>query len=162
VGRISFVIAGMFLATFAFGRVESLVAHRGFGGSQAWAQDWYDSSGDSSSADDSQSKSMPPDISGTYTGTVVDHKAGKSDATIIITQNGGKLSGSFSTGFNHGTVKGTIKANDMLKLRLKIGGTCGANFHGVFENGDEISGVYSVSGCAGGNGDHGTVDVFVQ
>jgi len=157
--KICFVIAGTALATLMMGQVEKLATHRGFGGSQAWAEQWSDSSGDTSSADEPQSKSPPPDIAGTYTGTVVDHKAGSSSATVIITQNGKKLSGSFSTGFNHGTVKGTIKPNNTVKLRLKVAGTCGANFHGVFENGDEIAGVYVVSGCASGNGDHGMVDV---
>ena len=155
-----FVMAGVFLASFAMARVESLAAHRGFSGSQAWAQDWSDSSGDSPSADEPASvPSAPPNISGTYTGMVVDHKLGSGFGTVTLTQNGKKVSGSFSTFFNSGSVKGTVKPNNTLNLRLKVGGTCGANFHGVFENGNEISGVYVVSGCAKGNGDHGHIDV---
>jgi uncharacterized protein (DUF2147 family) len=159
VGRLSFLITGTVLAMFVMGRAESFLAHRGLGGSQAWAQDWYDSSGDSSSeADDSESKSKtpPPDIAGTYTGTIDDHKEGSGAFTMEITQTGGKLSGSFFDFFNSGTISGTVTSKDKVKMRLKVSGKCGATFHGEFEDGDQISGVYKVSGCK--ISDHGTIE----
>ena len=75
---------------------------------------------------------------------------------MIISQTGGELSGSFSDFFNSGTISGTVTSKDKVKIRLKISGKCGASFHGEFEDGDQISGVYKVSGCK--VTDHGTID----
>src|ERR1700724_4397010 len=61
VRKISFVLAGIVLATFAVGRVDSLAAHRGFGGSIVWAQSWDDLSHDASpQSGDSEPQTAPP------------------------------------------------------------------------------------------------------
>jgi len=160
--KLSFVVTGIVLATFVMGRVESLAEHRGFGDSLAWAQAWDDSSDDAASQSDvSKSKSPPPDVSGTYSGTVEDHRFGGGTISGTISQNGSKLSGSWETDVNggaSGTLKGTVKSNSSVKMKLKIRGACGLNAHGIFENGDEISGVYHVSGC--GKPDHGTFHIL--
>lgn len=57
-----------------------------------------------------------------------------------------------------GKLKGTVKANGSVKLTLKIKGSCHLDAHGMFENGDEITGVYHASGC--GRPDHGTFDIL--
>jgi|HubBroStandDraft_6_1064221.scaffolds.fasta_scaffold235791_2 hypothetical protein len=155
--KIGFVIAGTALAMFAMGRVESLAAHHGFSGSQAWAQQWDDSSGDSSSADDSESKSSPPNVAGTYSGTIEDHRFGAGTISATISQNGSKLSGPWSSSFGSGTLKGKVSSKGTISARLKLKGGCGLNMHGTFENGDEIAGVYTVTGC--GKADHGTFDM---
>jgi hypothetical protein len=155
--KIGIVIAGTTLAMFAMGRVESLAAHHGFIGSQAWAQQWDDSSGDSSSADDSESKSTPPDVAGSYTGSIEDHRLGAGTITTMIDQNGSKLSGPVDTSFGSGTMKGKVSSKGTISVRVKLKGSCGLNMHGTFENGDEIAGVYTVTGC--GKADHGTFDV---
>lgn len=99
VGKISFVIAGIVLTTFVMGRVESLAAHRGFGGgSDAWAQSWDDSAGDASSqADDSLAKMPPPDVSGSWSGLVEDHRFGEGDISATVNQKRAKLSGSWTS-----------------------------------------------------------------
>jgi len=157
--KIGFVTAGVVLATFVMGRVESLAAHRGFGGSLAWAQQWDDSAGDTSPQDDdSMKKSPPPDVSGTYSGTIEDHRFGAGTISATISQSGSKLSGSWDATFGGpGTLKGTVKSNGAITARLKIKGGCGLNAHGTFESGDEISGTYQVTGC--GRSDHGTFDM---
>jgi hypothetical protein len=162
-GKIGLVITGTVLAMFVMGRVESLAAHRGFGGSTAWAQNWDDP------ADDAGVDSQPatvPDVSGSYSGPVEDHRFGSGTIAVEISQggpSGGKLSGPWETDLNGGavgTLKGKVKPNNKVAMKLKITGkgSCGLNAHGIFENGNEISGVYHTTGC--GHPDHGTFDIF--
>jgi hypothetical protein len=159
VGKIAFIITGVFLTSFAMGRVESLTAHRGFSGSIAFAQQWDDSFG---SADiDSQPDKTVPDVSGSYTGTVQDHKLGTGDISADIIQNGSRLTGDWDSDFGGpGTINGRVKPNGKVHLRLKITGArgCGLNAQGVFRGGDEIVGKYQVTGCK--KSDHGTFDIF--
>ena len=156
--KVVFVIAVLFLSSLAIGRAESLLAHRGFAGSAAYAQNWDNSGSDASSTAEPETKS-PPNVAGTYSGTIDDHQDGSGPMTMTINQNGKKLTGNFTTFFNSGTIKGSVSTTGKVHARLKVGGTCGASFHGTFENGDEIVGVYNVSGCRPkDNGDHGTID----
>jgi len=113
--KIGFVIAGTALAIFAMGRVESLAAHHGFIGSQAWAQQWDDSSGDSSPAADSESKSTPPDVAGTYSGSIKDHRFGAGTITATIDQTGSKLSGTANSSFGGGTLKGKVSSKGTIQ-----------------------------------------------
>jgi len=61
-------------------------------------------------------------------------------------------------------IKGNIKSNGKvsMKMRFHIKGKCGYVFTGVFENGDEISGDYKLSGCKGMAPDEGTLDMTKQ
>jgi hypothetical protein len=151
-----FVIAGVFLATFAIGRVESLAAHRGFGGSSsAWAQSWGDLSGDAS-PQAGKSQSAPPDISGLWAGMLDDHHFGEGDLSFEITQNGSKFGGTYNSSFGGGKLKGKIKSDGSISAALKIEGSCVLAAHGTLEAG-EITGVYHAAGCA--KSDHGTFTV---
>jgi hypothetical protein len=148
--KIGLMVIGVALAMFAMGR-----------GSTAWAQSWDDS------GDDAASESQPttlPDIAGSYTGSVQDHRFGSGSISATISQggpSGGVLSGSWSTdvggGVTDAPLKGKVKPNNAVTLRLKIRGNCHLVAHGTFENGDEIVGVYHAAGCGGP--DHGTFDI---
>ncbi len=157
--KIGFVIGAIALATFTMDRVESLVAHRDFAGSIAWAEDWDSSADDADTEADSQPAAVP-DISGVYSGTVNDHLSGSGSADATISQTNNSLTGTFNTFFNSGTLKGKVQANSKVHMRLTVGGGCGANFKGTFKNGNEITGNYHVTGCKKGNGDRGTLDIF--
>jgi hypothetical protein len=155
-GKLGFIIAGTALTMFAMGRVESLAAHRGFGGPSAWAQSWADLGDDDSAA--SQPDTVP-DVSGSYDGSIQDHRLGLGEIAADIAQNGSKLTGEWNSSFGAGTLKGSVKPNGKVHARLKITGGhgCGLNIQGVFQNGDEIVGKYEVTGC--GKSDHGTFDI---
>jgi hypothetical protein len=150
------VVAGVFLASFVAGRAGSLIAHHGFAGPAAWAQGWDEPSDGADSPD-----ATPPDIAGSYSGSATDHRFGDGTISAIISQHGSKVSGSWETDLNggsHGSLKGTVKANGAVKIRLKIRGSCGLNVSATFENGDEIAGTYKVTGC--GKPDHGMFDMI--
>jgi hypothetical protein len=156
VRKVVFVIAVVFLSSFAMGRAQSLVAHKGFAGPAAYAQSWDDSA----SADVADSHT-PPNVSGSYTGMATDHKFGMGTISVDLTQTGSKLSGTWSTDLGGGVtdapVSGKVRPNSKVHLKLTISHHCSLNFQGIFENGDEISGVYVASGC--GSPDHGMADV---
>ena len=156
--KIVFVAAGVFLASFAMARTQSLIMHQGFGGSAAWAQNWADPADDDSV--DSQPDAVPS-IAGSYDGSIQDHRFGLGELVANIVQNGSKLTGDWNSSFGGpGTIKGSVKPNGKVHLRLKITGKhgCGINAEGVFENGDELVGKYQVTGC--GKSDHGTFDII--
>jgi hypothetical protein len=158
VRKFVFVVLGMFVASFALGRADSLRAHRGCGGSVAAAQSLDDSTG----ADAIDSHATPPAVAGNYSGNVTDHKLGMGTISVDLTQHGSKLSGTWTTdlpGVGGGSLSGTVKPNGKIHLKLSITGLrhCAENFQGMFENGDEIAGVYHTNGCRGA--DHGMVDV---
>ena len=163
--KIGSVIGAIALATFMMGRAESLTAHCGFGGSTVWAEQWDDTAGDASPQDDfvAQPDSLP-DVSGSYSGSVESHRFGSGTLSATISQggpSGGSLSGGWGTDLDGGienTLKGKVKPNSKVSLKLKISGHCGLVAHGTFKNGDEISGKYHSNGC--GRPDHGTFDIF--
>jgi hypothetical protein len=136
------------------GRVESLAAHRNFAGSTAWAQ--------ADDADvDSPTLVIVPDISGSYSGPVDDHRFGAGTLAASITQIGSEVSGNWETNLNGGfggTLTGKVKPNSKVKLTLMISGHCGLLAQGRFMNGDEIKGKYHTIGC--GHPSHGTFDIL--
>ena len=159
-GKIIFVMVSVVLATFAIGRVEGLAAHRGFGGAVAWAQSWDDLTGDTSpQTDGSEAQTAPTNIAGTWAGTLDDHLLGAGNLGFVITQNGSKFTGTYSSTFGGGKLKGKIKSDGSIAAALKIRGSCVLAAHGTLAAG-EIKGVYHAAGCA--RGDHGTFQVFLQ
>ncbi len=161
-GKIGFVMGVTVLAMFMMGRVESLAAHRGFGGSTAWAQQGDDPAGDASPQDAFVAQpDAVPDVSGTWSGALEDHRFGHGDVFVEISQNGSKLSGSWDSNLDNGVgggLKGKVRPNNKVHLRLKIKGNCGLNAQGTFQNGDEIAGNYQANGCS--KSDHGSFDIF--
>jgi hypothetical protein len=158
--RIGLVVAGAALAMFAMGRVQSLAAHRGFGGSVAWAQSWDDQGDDA--ALDSEAPTAP-DVSGSYSGQIEDHRKGSGSISATIAQTGKDLSGTWSSDIKgsgvEGKLTGTVNSKGDVALTLKIHGKggCSLDAKGTFEGGDEISAVYVANGCH--HSDHGTIDM---
>lgn len=149
--KLGFVIGATALAMLTMGRFETLAAHRGFGGSVACAQELNDYS---SALDDVDSES---DVSagGVYSGTITDSGEGEGTISAAISQIHSKLIGTFvatftSDNYGPGFVKGKIK-NGVIKARLRFSlkGKCGLSFHGTFQNGNEITGTYKMTGCNG-------------
>jgi hypothetical protein len=161
--RSGFLVTGVALAMFAMGRVESFVVHSSFSGSAACAQQWDDPADDASSQDDAGSQpDRVPDVSGSYNGSLDDHIHGASPLTADVIQKGSKLSGTSNIGFStgRGSFKGKVTSNGTVKARLSVPTQkgCFLDLNGTFENGDEISGVYTAKGC-GKPADFGTFDI---
>jgi hypothetical protein len=171
-------IAAIALAVFVVGRVENPRAGRGFGGSIAWAQEPDDQADDALSPDDASSQAdsasqddtdsideATPSAGGIYSGTVMDNNMGAGAISAAIGQTRSKLSGVWQDTFvPPAFLKGSIKKNGKisLKMRFHIKGNCGYVFNGVFENDDEISGNYKLTGCKGMEPDAGTLDMTKQ
>lgn len=179
--KINLVIVGIALAMFAMGRFESLAAHRGLSGSIACAQESSDQSDEASSQDDENANANADanadadsdadddadnavSAGGVYSGMITDANLGDGMISAAITQIHSKLSGTFvatftSADYGPGFVNGKIsngKITALLRFHLK--GKCGLTFHGTFENGNEISGDYTMTGCKKMS-DHGSFDM---
>ncbi len=173
--KIGLVITGIVLAVFAIGRVENVAKHRGFSESAVWAQESDDQADDAVSQDDAapQADAAPQDdadpqnasgckagpASGIYSGTVMDNNMGAGTISGAFSQCGGKLTGNWQDTFvPPAFFSGKIKSNGAISARMKfhVFGKCGYLFHGVFENGNEISGSYTLNGCKGMAPDGGT------
>jgi hypothetical protein len=174
--KINLVIAVTALAMSAMGHVESLAAHRGLSGSAAFAQESSDQTDAASSQGDSEADANADadadaddgadnavSAGGVYSGTIQDANLDDGMISAAITQIHGKISGTFvatftSADYGPGFVKGKISSNGKITalLRFHLKGKCGLTFHGTFENGDEISGDYKVTGCKKTAPDHGT------
>jgi hypothetical protein len=148
--KIGLVIVGTALAMSAMGRVENVVAHRGFGSSVVCAQ---------------ESNDPATSASGVYSGTIVDNNLGTGMISASLSQQHSKLDGTFvatfvSSNYGPGFVNGKISSNGSINARLKFSlkGKCGLNFHGTFQNGNEISGDYTMTGCKKMS-DHGTFEM---
>ncbi len=186
--KIGLVMTGVALTMFTIGRVENVSRHRGFSESAAWAQDSDDQANDAISQDDatsqdeavSQDDAGPQDdlavpdarhkhtckVCGNYSGEIISKSLGTGTFMVgIIPANipfRSKLLGTWIESFDNaqGFMKGTASSSGRLSLqfRLKIKGNCLFNFHGVFKNGNEISGTYNTNGCSGPS-DSGTIDI---
>jgi hypothetical protein len=161
--KIGLVIVGTALAMSAMGRVENVVAHRGFCGSVASAQESNDPADDAAAQDDADAENATS-AGGVYSGTIVDNNLGTGMISAALSQQHSKLDGTFvatfvSTNYGPGFVNGKISSNGNINARLKFSlkGKCGLNFHGTFQNGNEISGDYTMTGCK--MSDHGTFDM---
>ena len=157
--KIVFVVVGVFVSSVALGRIGNLLADRGFAGPNAFAQDSDDSA-------DTQSKQMLPNAAGNYDGSLVSHTSGTGTISIDLTQEGGKLAGTFEAAVGGGTfggdVKGKVKANwDVTLLLFRPGHKCKFDFTGTWtphSTGNEIAGTYRSKGCS--PPDFGMIDAF--
>ncbi|HEY6299568.1 MAG TPA: hypothetical protein VIW95_07980 [Candidatus Binatus sp.] len=173
--KIGLVIVGTALAMSAMGRVENVVAHRGFCGSVASAQESNDPADDASSQDMDdapQDVDAAPDVTaqqiqGTYSGTIDDAKLGSGTylgGFIPQIRSHSKLLGTWVDSLNNvpGSIKGSVNSSGAISATYKLGikGRCIFKFHGMFNNG-EISGTYTTNGCTGPLS-HGTLDIIRQ
>ena len=119
-----FVLVAFSIAIFASGRiVQSVGLGQSYSG-VAWAQDVTDQDAtdqdgtDADQGDDvssePDSKVKPPNISGMWSGDIVDNELGSATLTVDIRQKGSKLKGDWMTvGGTTGTFKGKIKSDGM-------------------------------------------------
>ncbi len=114
-----FALVAFSIAIFASGRiVQSVTPGQSYSG-VAWAQDATDQDAtDADQGDDvssePDSKVKPPNISGMWTGHIVDNELGSATLTVDIRQKGSKLKGDWMTeGGTTGTFKGKIKSDGM-------------------------------------------------
>ncbi len=119
-----FALVVFSIAIFASGRiVQSVTLGQPYSG-VAWAQDGTDQDGtdqdgtDANQGDDASSdpdsKVKPPNISGMWSGHIVDNELGSATLTVDIQQKGSKLKGDWMTeGGLTGTFKGKIKSDGM-------------------------------------------------
>jgi|HubBroStandDraft_2_1064218.scaffolds.fasta_scaffold110053_2 hypothetical protein len=186
--KIGCVTIGIVLAMFAMARVENVARHRGFSESAAWAQESDDQADDAVSQDDgaAQDEAASQDDAGAQDELAVQHARHKSICKVCGNYSGQIISNSLGTGTfmlgiipanipfrskllgtwiesfdnTQGFMKGTVNSKGGLSLqfRLNIKGHCLFNFHGTFENGNEISGTYNTNGCSGPS-DSGTIDI---
>jgi hypothetical protein len=148
--KIGLVAMGAVVAIFAIGHVAA---------STVWAQSWDDQTADF--AADSHPPTVP-DISGTYSGNIEDHRKGSGTISAMITQTGNVLSGTWNSTGNAsggGKLSGKVNASSDVTMTLKLHGKggCSLNAVGTFENGNQISMVYHAVGCH--HSDHGTIDM---
>jgi len=94
----------------------------------------------------------------------MDDSLGAGTISASLSQHHSKLGGTFvatfqSSNFGPGFVKGKINSNGAIGARLKFSlkGKCGLDFHGSFENRNEIAGSYTMTGC--GMSDSGSFDM---
>lgn len=159
VRKIVFVVVGVFVSSVALGRIDNLMADRGFAGPNAFAQDFEDSA-------ETQATHMLPNTAGNYVGELVSHTSGTGTISIDLTQKGPKLGGTFQAAVGGGTfggdVKGKVKANwDVTLTLFRPGHRCKFDFKGMWtphSTGNEIAGTYLSKGCA--PPDMGMVDAF--
>jgi len=121
-----FVLVAFSIAIFASGRiVQSVTSGQSYSG-VAWAQDATDQDGtDADQGDDvssePDSKVKPPNVSGMWSGNIVDDTLGSATLTIDIRQKGSKLKGDWMTeGGRTGSFKGKIKS-DGTSISLTFG-----------------------------------------
>jgi hypothetical protein len=110
-------------------------------------------------------KSTPVSASGVYSGTVMDANQGAGTISAAISQIRGRITGAWQDTFvPPAFIAGTLSAKGTMSLHMRfhITGNCGYLFSGVFQNGDEISGKYNLTGCKGMKPDHGSLDMIKQ
>jgi hypothetical protein len=144
--KIGLMVIGAAIAMFAIGQIAA---------STAWAQD--DEAADA--AADSQPPTVP-DVGGTYSGSLDDHRKGNGTISATIDQSGKLLSGTWSSDLKAGgKLTGKVNASSDVTMTLKLHGKAGCSLDakGTFENGNEISMVFVAVGCH--HSDHGTIDM---
>ena|ERR1700689_674208 len=117
-----FVLVAFSIAIFASGRiVQSVTPGQSYSG-MAWAQDATDQDATDQGGTDADqgadvssepdSKAKPPNVSGMWSGNIVDNTLGSATLTIDINQKGSKLKGNWMTeGGRTGSFKGKIKSD---------------------------------------------------
>jgi len=177
--KLGSIVAGAALAIFVIGPIEGASQQRAVG-SVAFAEESPDhanvqvdddeQANDTAVAPDSTSQDDVQDLttssaSGIYSGTVMDANGGAGEISAALGQTHSQMNGTWQDTFVPPAFwKGTISSSGNIKALMKfhLFGKCGYTFHGVFENGNEISGHYVLSHCKGMAPDSGTLDMIKQ
>jgi hypothetical protein len=106
----------------------------------------------------SKGKRPPPDIDGTWCGSVDDSHLGSGMIRVAVTQRGAKLTGTWTADFaGSGTLKGKIKGNVINLTLRQTGNPCRVAANGTLVQPGEITGNYTIFGCHQSDG--GTLDI---
>jgi hypothetical protein len=133
--------------------------HGRFGSATAWADSWLDDS-DNGSEIEPDKKAPPPDIAGTWSGSIDDDDGGPASLTLDVTQKNTKINGGFDCDFGSGSFSGSINSAGVIKFTAKLErsckGTCHLQLNASLPHPAEMSGTYKVQGCKHAKGDTGT------
>jgi hypothetical protein len=154
--KMAFTIFAFALGSFGVNRVGGVPAKVVDDGAVAWAQNSDDSGGDVIQPE--SKKSPPPDIAGSYCGSVNDMDLGMGTINLAVNQKGAKLSGSWSDSLGgSGKFNGKIKGDAITATFREPGTKCKLAVVGTLVAPDEVTGSYSVFGCHQSDG--GTFDI---
>lgn len=119
-------------------------------------------SGDSASAA-SRLAGAVPKVAGTYKGTINDENLGKGTLQIVLSQNGSKLSGTFTPTWNHTPVTLNVAGKVAVKngkttvsYTLKRTGVCPGTSTGTISQTHKLDGTYLIPECHKGGGAKGS------
>jgi hypothetical protein len=105
-----------------------------------------------------QPNALPPDVHGSWCGSINDIDFGPGTISLAVKQKRGKLSGSWSdTLGGNGKFKGKINGDTITATLTQRGTKCKVAMVGTLVSPDEASGTYSIFGCRASDG--GTFDI---
>ncbi len=145
------VVISVCVLDLVVGRVGGLASNVGAGSAVAWAQD-------STQGQPESKKSPPPDVAGSWCGSINDMDFGMGTINLDVNQKGANLSGSWSgTLGGSGTFKGKING-DAITATLKERDTKRkVAMVGTLVESGEVTGTYSIFGCKESDG--GSFDI---
>ncbi len=114
-----FAVLALFLAVFTVDRVAGFVDHGRFEGAVVLAQS-SDDAGSTAGPFDAVCDGTFPDVSGDFVGNVSDGVFATGDAEIVINQNGGNVSGTWSASWT-GPVNLTGTFTGKLSKKCRVG-----------------------------------------
>jgi hypothetical protein len=154
--KVAFAVLAFALGFSGVSPVGELPAQILAYGGVAWAQDSNDSSSDV--AQPESKGPPPPDVAGSWCGSIDDVDFGSGSISLAVNQNKAKLSGSWSdTIGGSGTFKGKITGESITATLKQRGTKCKVAMVGTLVAPDEVTGTYSIFGCHQSDG--GTFDI---
>jgi len=130
-------------------------------GNAAWAEDATDSNGDLVPSNPffvPDKKTPPPNVAGSWCGSIQDNVLGSGEITLAIKQKGSKLSGTWTDDFGgFGKLSGKIKGTALTARLRDKASKCNIAVNGILVNPGELSGTYSQFGCHQADG--GSFDI---
>ena len=162
-GKIGFGILGFTLGLFLIGRSDGLlVAQGGHDSSIAWAQDPMQGAAQDNPGDEivqpEISDTAPPNVSGSWCGSINDNLLGLGTISMAIKQKGSKLSGSWTDDLGGSvSLKGKVQGTAVIVTLKTRGSKCRFAVNGTLVSPNEVTGNYSRFGCRPSDG--GSFDI---
>ncbi|HEY6298567.1 MAG TPA: hypothetical protein VIW95_02900 [Candidatus Binatus sp.] len=158
------VLAGFLIAFLGLNRAGAVVSGQRYDSGGAWASGWSGTEDDGVAAPEPDT--APPNISGQWSGSIMDSVDGTGTFGLDITQKSGKLTGTWdvslgggSSGKFTGSVGGSSKVSIKILTPEKKHRGCHANAKGT-TSGTNITLSYKFAGCGPNSGDEfGTIDL---
>jgi hypothetical protein len=155
------IVAGILFVLVGLDRAGALVTGDRFDRGSAWANGWNGIDEDDSA---SEPDTAPPDISGLWGGTIDDSELGSGSFDVDFTQNGKKLTGTFSTSLGgSGNLTGSVSGSGKIHLKFltpKMNHPkCHASSKGMVST-NTIALSFKFAGCGKNSGkEFGTIDL---